>query len=262
MQQDPTYVVERSMFLQNQFPYLEVRRPFILGTAESKWKATISHHFVDLLHKKTDKLRRLFTQNIDGLDYQLDLPDEKIVPVHGSIGKVVCEKCGHNERPADFCSRVKLNIKDIYGIDPLAPKESTNILCLKCKAPTVKPGTVLFGSSLPEEFFKRKAEDLPSADLVIISGTSLVVSPANSIASEAPSTALRLVVNNEAVGEDLGIRYGRGVAEAKDLFAQGNCDDIFLRLIDLLGWRKDLEARKDVLPEASLVLLKNTGLHK
>jgi len=32
MRLDPTVVVEKSLFLQNAFPYLEVRRPFILGT--------------------------------------------------------------------------------------------------------------------------------------------------------------------------------------------------------------------------------------
>ena len=31
MQQDPTQVVNLEMFSENQFPYLEVRRPFILG---------------------------------------------------------------------------------------------------------------------------------------------------------------------------------------------------------------------------------------
>ena len=33
MARDPTAVVLKDMFLQNQFPYHEVRRPFILGDA-------------------------------------------------------------------------------------------------------------------------------------------------------------------------------------------------------------------------------------
>ncbi len=33
---------------------------------EKKWKATLAHRFVELLHKKTGKLTRLYTQNIDG----------------------------------------------------------------------------------------------------------------------------------------------------------------------------------------------------
>ena len=41
MSLDPTYVVEKNMFMQNAFPYLEVRRPFILGVRDRKWKPTI-----------------------------------------------------------------------------------------------------------------------------------------------------------------------------------------------------------------------------
>jgi hypothetical protein len=50
--------------------YLEVRRPFILGTQQHQWKATIAHRFVELLEKNTNKLTRVYTQNIDGLDFQ------------------------------------------------------------------------------------------------------------------------------------------------------------------------------------------------
>ena len=38
---DPTYVVEKGMFLENSLPYLEVRRPFILGVRDRRWKPTI-----------------------------------------------------------------------------------------------------------------------------------------------------------------------------------------------------------------------------
>ena len=55
MARDPLYVVQRDMFAANPFPYLEVRRPFILGTQERRWRATLSHHFFLLLHAKTGK---------------------------------------------------------------------------------------------------------------------------------------------------------------------------------------------------------------
>jgi NAD-dependent SIR2 family protein deacetylase len=47
-----------------------VRRPFIVGTAAKKWKATLSHFFLAVLHEKR-MLRRVYTQNIDGLDFQI-----------------------------------------------------------------------------------------------------------------------------------------------------------------------------------------------
>ena len=48
MRADPVHVVTREMFFQNQFPYMEVRRPFILGVQSQQWKATLSHWFMKL----------------------------------------------------------------------------------------------------------------------------------------------------------------------------------------------------------------------
>ena len=47
-----------------------VRRPFILGLTDGQWVATITHHFMSMCHEK-GLLLRLFTQNIDGLDFQV-----------------------------------------------------------------------------------------------------------------------------------------------------------------------------------------------
>ena len=41
-----------------------------MGTAEQKWKATLSHFFLKVLHEK-GLLKRVYTQNIDCLDFQL-----------------------------------------------------------------------------------------------------------------------------------------------------------------------------------------------
>ena len=38
MAADPVAVVLKDMFFQNAFPYLEVRRPFILGTQQKQWR--------------------------------------------------------------------------------------------------------------------------------------------------------------------------------------------------------------------------------
>ena len=252
---DPTYVVERQMFRQNPFPFLEVRRPFILGTHEAKWKATIAHRFVELLAKH-GKLTRLYTQNIDGLDFQCEgIPPNKIVPVHGSIGRVACEACGAECDREAFVEKVRRQIKNIYGpSEDAGPAKSTPILCGHCGEPAVKPTTVLFGGSLPEIFFQRREEDLPRADLLIIAGTSLLVSPANKVAYEVPDHTLRLIVNREPVGEELGIRY---VQSKRDVFAQGDCDDVFLRLICLLNWQDELVEVANAMPEASQARLRD-----
>jgi NAD-dependent deacetylase sirtuin 2 len=256
--QDPTYVVSWNIFRNNQFPYLEVRRPFILGTREETWKATIAHRFAELLHTKANKLTRVYTQNIDGLDRQCKkIPPERIVSVHGSIAEVCCENCNHQADFDEFCDAVQFNIKDIYKLDAQDPETSTPILCTKCQLPLVKPRTVLFGRSLPSEFFERIQEDLPLMDLLIVAGTSLVVSPANSVIYSVRDTAIRVVVNREPVGAELGIDYS--VNTERDFFAKGNCEEVFLELIQHLGWMDDLVAILDVLPPSSASLVRQAA---
>ena len=82
---------------------------------------------------------------------------------------------------------------------------------------------------------------------------ALVVSPANSVVYNCPDSTIRVVVNQEAVGEELGIDYSPSAE--RDFFAQGQCDEIFLELIPELGWFKDLEAKTKELAPASVKLM-------
>ena len=250
IREDPTVALEQGLFLQNPLPCLEVKRPFILGTHEKRWKATIAHRFVELLHQKTGKLTRLYTQNIDGLEGQChNLPREKVVAVHGSMDRAECAYCGATSDFGDFCEQVRANIKDVTGQDPTAPKSSTPIKCQACGHYTVKPAIVLFRSKLPEEFFDRVLQDIPNVDLLIVIGTSLAVAPANTLVFRVPQTALRVVINDEPVGWRVGIEYGSHAK--RDYFAQGHCDDVTLDLIEKLGWLDALSAHMDELPEES-----------
>ena len=187
---DPTLALDKGMFLENPLPMLETKRSFILGTHGKRWKATLAHRFVELLHTKLGKLTRVYTQNIDGLELQCTgLPREKVVNVHGSMGAAACERCGQEMDFDEFCEKVRCNIKDITGEDGEAPAESTPIQCEACENPTVKPTIVLFRGSMPKEFHTLTAQDLPDCDLLIVMGTSLMVAPANSLVYRIPPTA-------------------------------------------------------------------------
>jgi len=250
MQRDPTAVVSWDLFRENAFPYLEVRRPFILGTHQRKWKATLAHRFAELLHVKLHKLRRVYTQNIDGLDGQCErIPRDKLVCVHGSLGQAACEGCGAVADYEQFCADVRTHIKDIYDHpedddnddkNNKAPAESKPILCQQCHRPLVKPTTVLFGRNLPQEFFVRLQQDLPQLDLLLVMGTSLVVAPANSLVTHADDRTVRVVVNREPVGVELGMDFNHP-GRSRDFFAQGDCEDVMLELMKELGWVDDLK---------------------
>ena len=251
---DPTLALDKGMFLENPLPCLELKRSFILGTQERRWRATLAHRFVELLHTKLGKLTRWYTQNIDGLELQTSIPREKIVNVHGSMGAAACEVCGAEMDFDEFCSRVRTDIKDISGGDAEAPSRSTPIDCPRCDNPTMKPSIVLFRSSLPREFHVRCQQDLPECDLLIIMGTSLTVAPANSLVYRVPTTSLRLVMNNEMVGRRLGIDYEDD--SVRDVWASGYTDQSCLDLAERLGWLDDLAAVAGELPESSADMLR------
>ena len=111
MADDPTEVVSWSLFRQNSLPYLELRRPFILGTATQRWKPTLAHAFFALLDKK-GLLQRLYTQNIDGLDRMTPINPTRIVNVHGSLDIVACEFCGASMDFAEFCAALRAQVRE------------------------------------------------------------------------------------------------------------------------------------------------------
>jgi NAD+-dependent protein deacetylase sirtuin 2 len=288
LRSNPTAVVDIRLFSQNQFPYLEVRRPFILGTAEKQWKPTLGHFFIRVLSDK-GILRRLYSQNIDGLDGHAGIPDEQLVNVHGTIGRASCEFCGNEYAYDEFCSAVRANIRNIYDpSDAEAPSESRNIQCKKCRRPGVKPSAVLYGSNLPGRFFDSVENDFQrgsfffmnpfgplgspdqpairnrtKVDLMIIAGTSLTVSPACNLVEMVADDTPRLLVNLEEVGHDVGMDFSGADTDTvsgsgcRDHFLQGTCDEGFLLLAKQVGWLGELAAYKEEMCPGSAALLES-----
>ena len=114
MRENPTSVVSWDLFSQTQLPYLELRRPFILGVGAGSWRPTLTHLFMRLCDEK-GLLRKVFTQNIDGLEFQAGIPQDKVVAVHGSLAEVACEYCAAAVPMDEFRGKVEENIRDIYS---------------------------------------------------------------------------------------------------------------------------------------------------
>ncbi len=272
MRIDPTTIVSWDLFRVNSLPYLELRRPFILGTAAKKWLLTISHIFPRLLYER-GLLKTLFTQNIDGLEFQSGIPDKNVVAVHGTLGRIVCENCGRSADMDQFQKSVREQIRDIYGSvsddssEEAPPKASTPIICECCKKPTVKPATVLYGRNLPKEFFLaqralsqqgspcakadgefRRGAAVGPADLLFVIGTSLTVWPAAGLPAHIPREAKCVVVNLHPVQTHDDVA-------ARGVFLQGDCDEVLLELVVQLGWLKDLQKHELLLCEHSRALL-------
>ena len=104
----------------------------------------------------------LFTQNIDCLERTAGVPADLIVEAHGSFATQRCIDC---KRPFPDDDMRK------------AVESARPALCAqKDCGGLVKPDIVFFGEQLPSTFFDN-ATVPQEADLVIVTGTSLLVHP-------------------------------------------------------------------------------------
>ena len=162
---------------------------------------------------------KLFTQNIDCLEREAGVPDQKIVEAHGSFARQRCIEC-KSSYPDDLM-RISVERSDV----PHCRTPQCNGL--------VKPDIVFFGEQLPEEFHRNRS--LPAAaDLCIIMGTSLTVQPFASLPAICSEGVPRLLINKERVG-GLGSR-------SDDVLLLGDCDVGVRQLASALGWLQELEA--------------------
>ena len=130
----------------------------------------------------------VLTQNIDGLHQKSG--STKVLELHGSIVKIKCSVCDYKEEI----------LTEISELPPLC--KCGNIL---------RPDVVWFGESLPHDVWQNAINLASNCDLMIIAGTSLVVSPANTLPIYAKQNNATLVEINprdtEMSGEmDITIR--------------------------------------------------------
>ncbi|KAH8696979.1 DHS-like NAD/FAD-binding domain-containing protein [Phaeosphaeriaceae sp. PMI808] len=207
-------VFDISYFRNNPEPFYTLAQELYPG----KYRPTITHSFINLLHKK-GLLLKLFTQNIDCLEREAGLPGDMIIEAHGSFARQSCIEC---KKPYP---KERMH-------EAIHKKWVPRCLDLSCNG-LVKPEIVFFGEQLPAEFFNNRS--LPShADLAIVMGTSLSVHPFASLPQLCEDKTPRLLINSEKVG-DLGSR-------ADDVLMLEDCDSGVRKLAEACGWLEELEA--------------------
>lgn len=127
----------------------------------------------NIAHQKISELQRtrtvsVITQNIDGLH---EKAGSKVVDnIHGTMNEWYCVGCMNSAYlPEDLMDG---NFDNMYGV----PK------CPLCGGEfTIRPDITLYGEDLPGNAWANATSHAGAADLMIIVGTSLTVSPANFI---------------------------------------------------------------------------------
>lgn len=132
----------------------------------------------NLGHKAISELEKyaevvVLTQNIDGLHQKSG--SSKVLELHGSIVKIKCSVCDYKEEI----------LTEISELPPIC----------KC-GNLLRPDVVWFGETLPQDVWHNAINFASNCDLMIIVGTSLVVSPANTLPIYAKQNSATLVEIN------------------------------------------------------------------
>lgn len=152
----------------------------------------------NLGHKAIAELEKyaqvvVLTQNVDGLHQKAG--SSKVLELHGSIVRIKCSVCNFKDEI----------VTEISEIPPMC----------KC-GNMLRPDVVWFGESLPQDVWQKAIMFASQCDLMVIVGTSLVVSPANTLPIYAKQNDAILVEinpeNTEMSSEmDLAIRNSSAI---------------------------------------------------
>lgn len=120
----------------------------------------------------------IITQNVDGLHREAGA--ENVHELHGSLRETVCLECGVSVPMDEVMQRV------MNG--EAAPScECGGIL---------KPNAVFFGEPLPREPWNSAVKLAEEADVLVVAGSSLLVSPASTIPDIALRNGAKLIILN------------------------------------------------------------------
>lgn len=131
----------------------------------------------------------IITQNVDCLHQKAG--SSIVHEIHGTIDTVTCLKCGKQFKASDFAK---------YFAAGKVPH------CPEC-GKVVKPDLTFFGEALPTEPLRRAKLAMLNADLVIVLGTSLRVSPANELPGFRVEDTPLFIVNHDPTSYDVSADF-------------------------------------------------------
>ena len=150
------------------------------------------HRAIAELEKYADVV--VLTQNIDGLHQKSG--SSKVLELHGSIVKIKCSVCDYKEEI----------LTEISNLPPLC----------KC-GNMLRPDVVWFGELLSQDVWQDAMNFASKCDLMIIAGTSLVVSPANTLpiyAKQNNATLIEINPENTSMSREMNLVIRNTSAES------------------------------------------------
>ena len=155
---NPMEVASLSAFHLSPEKFYDWFRPL----ANHIWKAQPNPAHTSLAQLEINGfINTVVTQNIDGLHQRAG--SSEVIEVHGSIENLLCLQCRDNFSSTEF-------------MEPYIHQKSFPT-CPRCDA-ILKPNFVFFEEMLPDDAWQEAQTHFEKADLVLVVGSSLEVTPA------------------------------------------------------------------------------------
>jgi NAD-dependent deacetylase len=173
---DPFTVASIYGFRKNPQDFFDWIRPLAIQAETAE--PNNAHICLAELEKK-GVLKATITQNIDQLHQKAG--SQNVLELHGSAKTATCPHCDTQHSTSEYM-QILISGQDL-------PE------CKKC-GKIIKPDMVLFGEMLPMDIWESAQQHCLMADLMIVVGSSLEVSPANSLPEMSSAKGARLIINN------------------------------------------------------------------
>jgi NAD-dependent deacetylase len=166
-----------SWFERDPSIYYSLAKDFIYGLGGKEPSEV--HRFLARM-ETVGAVKAVITQNIDLLHQKAG--SARVIELHGSPAVHACPRCG---------------LEKVFDEVAATVKEGKIPRCPGCSL-ALKPGIVFFGERLPEGAWKRAEGEAEAADLMLVLGTSLQVSPAASIPDICIRSGGKVVIVNDS----------------------------------------------------------------
>ncbi len=134
------------------------------------------------------KCSAVITQNVDNLHQNAGVPDEQVIELHGNASYATCLSCDLRYELADLEQQFQQQ-------ERIAP-------CAGCGG-IIKSATISFGQAMPEDAMRRAKIATENCDLMIATGSTLIVYPAAGFPEYAKQLGSKLaILNREATPLD------------------------------------------------------------
>lgn len=232
-------------------------------------KPTLFHRLVARLAKE-NRLLRLYTQNVDGLENDLEplktetplshkAPWPRTIQVHGGLEKMVCQKCRHI---SDFQPHL------FEGPDPPPCPECVLHDALRTThagkrshgVGKLRPRMVLYNEQNPDDEAigaVATADFRTRPDAVIVVGTSMKIPTVRRIVHE-----MCRIVRDRKEGTAIWINLdaaptGKDLEDCWDLVVKGDCDEV-ARLAAFREWDDDTPEVAEIYTDSDIEKIKSS----